>query len=125
MQREAKRLAKLGLDLTIVTSPFARAKETAEIVAARLDSGSKILEDARVATGFDVPALAQILDDHPSVENLILVGHEPTMSATIGRLIGSASVDLKKGGLACVELPDRSSMRGTLLWLVPPKVLLV
>ena len=53
----------------------------------------------------------------------MLVGHEPTMSATIGRIIGDAQVELKKGALAGVALSDASATRGTLICLIPPKVL--
>jgi phosphohistidine phosphatase SixA len=52
----------------------------------------------------------------------MLVGHEPNMSATIGHLVGGARLDLKKGGLACIDLPDPASRAGALLWLIPPKV---
>ncbi|MGA7202436.1 MAG: hypothetical protein WBX26_11445, partial [Candidatus Cybelea sp.] len=57
-------------------------------------------------------------------EAIMLVGHEPTMSATIGRLIGDADVELKKAALAGVALSDASAARGTLICLIPPKVLL-
>lgn len=126
MTREAKTIAKLDLDLdVIVTSSLLRAKQTAEIVAERLDMRDALREDARLAGNFDTAALAAILQDYGNADTIMLVGHEPDMSATVGRLIGGAAIDLKKGGIACVELPDRSSMRGSLLWLVPPKVLVL
>jgi hypothetical protein len=42
------------------------------------------------------------------------------MSVTLGELIGGASVELKKGGLAGIELAGRA---GTLTCSIPPKVL--
>jgi len=45
------------------------------------------------------------------------------MSATIGRAIGDASVELKKAALAGIEFGDRGSPAGTLFCLIPPKVL--
>jgi len=51
------------------------------------------------------------------------VGHEPDFSDTISRLIGGGRLDLKKGGLALVELEDRATPAGRLLWLLPPRVL--
>jgi phosphohistidine phosphatase SixA len=53
----------------------------------------------------------------------MLVGHEPTMSTTIGHAIGRASIELKKAALAGVEFFDAASPRGTLFYLIPPKVL--
>ncbi|HET9392326.1 MAG TPA: phosphohistidine phosphatase SixA [Candidatus Rubrimentiphilum sp.] len=125
MGREAKAIRELDLDLdAIVTSPLARARATAEIVASALKI-TTIKEDERIAGDFDISSLAEILQDHADAKALMLVGHEPSMSATIGRLIGEARVNLKKGGLACVELPDCSTMVGELLALIPPKVLLL
>jgi len=125
MAREAKAIRKLDLDLdAIITSPLARARETAEIVASALKI-TAIKEDARLGTGFDLGSLEEILQDHADAKAIMLVGHEPSMSSTIGRLIGGARVDLKKGGLACVDLPDASSRAGVLLWLATPKLLLL
>jgi phosphohistidine phosphatase len=125
MAREAKALRKLELDLdAIVTSPLARARETAEIVASALKI-TTIKEDARLGTGFGLLSLEEILEDHADAKAIMLVGHEPTLSSTIGQLIGAARIDLKKGGLACVEVRDASSGSGELLSLIPPKMLLL
>ncbi|HMF27773.1 MAG TPA: phosphoglycerate mutase family protein, partial [Candidatus Cybelea sp.] len=51
MEREAKAIDDMSLELDcIVTSPLLRAKETAELVAARI--GVKVIEDERLANGF-------------------------------------------------------------------------
>lgn len=122
--REGKALAKLdlGLDL-LLTSPLVRAKQTAQIVAERLGMEDRLFEDARLGLGFDNDALASILHDRAGVGTLMLVGHEPSMSETIGRLVGGAAIDFKKGGLACVDLEDAQAARGTLTLLVTPRVL--
>jgi phosphohistidine phosphatase len=123
MEREAKAIAKLSLDVDcIVTSPLLRARQTAEILAARLDLRDRLVEDARLAAGFNPQRLREILEAHVDARSIVLVGHEPTMSATIGRLIGDASIELKKAALACVELTGGSAA-GTLLFLIPPKLL--
>lgn len=122
MAREAKAMAKLDLAPdAIITSPLVRAKQTAEIVADRLKM--RPVEDERLEPGFDTERLRQILQDHAKADAIMVVGHEPDFSGTIGRLVGGAKIDLKKGGLACVDLPDPSSLNGELVWLVPPKVL--
>lgn len=123
MEHEAKAIEDLSLDLDcIVASPLLRAKQTAELVATRLRS-VKLVEDQRLANGFNLERLGEILRLHADAESIMLVGHEPTMSATIGRAIGKASVELKKAALAGIEFGDRSSPSGTLLCLIPPKVL--
>lgn len=124
MEREAKAIDELDIGLDcIVTSPLLRAKQTAEILAARLDLRAKLVEDSRLAEGFNLECLAAILSSHPDSESIVLVGHEPSMSAVIGRAIGKASVELKKAALAGLEFDDRGSPSGTLLCLIPPKVL--
>lgn len=123
MQREAKTLAKLDVcPDVILTSPLVRARQTAEIAAEAL--GCKNLEnDDRLANGFDERAVAAIGAERRDARAIMLVGHEPTMSATIGALVGGARIDLKKGGLALVELADVSGLSGELVWLIVPKVL--
>jgi len=123
MQRQAKTMAKLDLAPdAIVTSPLVRARQTAQIAAQALKCRN-IEEDDRLAEGFDVAKALAIAHEHSDAGAIMLVGHEPTMSRTIGALVGSAKIALKKGGLALVEM-DLSARSGELLWLVPPKVLL-
>ena len=124
MEREAKAIEELSLDLNcIVTSPLIRAKQTAAIVAERLRMQATTFEDPRLGGGFNYERLGAILSAHAGAAALMLVGHEPSMSATIGRAIGDASVELKKAALAGIEIADPSSPRGTLLFSIPPKVL--
>lgn len=124
MAREATTMAKLSLALdVIVTSPLVRAKQTALIIARTLKLRDCLVEDERLGFDFDPDRLAAVLQDHATANAIMLVGHEPSMSQTIGHLVGGARIDLKKGGLASVELPDPSSPAGELAWLIPPKVL--
>jgi phosphohistidine phosphatase SixA len=53
----------------------------------------------------------------------MLVGHEPDFSRTIAACIGGGAVECGKGGLALVRIEETPSLKGTLLWLLPPKVL--
>ena len=123
MEREAKTIAELDLELdVIVTSPLVRAKQTAEIVAKRLDLRDVLVDDPSVGHGFSVAALRMILDKHRAAEAIMLVGHEPSMSQVIGDVLGGASVEMKKGALACLDI-EPSTMRGELIWLLPPKML--
>jgi phosphohistidine phosphatase len=124
LEREAKAIEELSLGLDcIATSPLLRAKETAEIVADRLGLRGKFSEDPRLAGGFNNDRLTAILTAHAEASSIMLVGHEPSMSATIGRAIGAATIELKKAALAGVEF-DHPASSGRLFCLIPPKVLL-
>ena len=123
MEYEAKAIEDLALDLDcIVTSPLLRARQTAEIVAERLRIRDELVVDARLGPGFAIEHLRAIVGDRRDARAIMLVGHEPSMSATIGRAIGNGTIELKKAALAAVELGDGAST-GTLLCLLPPKVL--
>lgn len=122
MKREAKTIEKLDLGIDVlVTSPLMRAKQTAEVVADRLDI--KTIEDERLRPGFNADALKNVLADHFNVKAIMLVGHEPDFSQTISQVIGGGEIDLKKGGLACVDVENPAALEGTLVLLAPPKLL--
>jgi phosphohistidine phosphatase len=123
-ERVGLRLAEagVGVDL-IVTSPYARALQTAEIVAEALGTTSRLELDDQLQPGFDLSALGRILERWNDVGRLMLVGHEPSFSTVIGQLIGSADLVIKKSSIAMVEVPDPPVARGTLRMLVPPSLL--
>jgi len=126
MERSAAMIARLGLELdAILTSPLARARQTALIAADALEARGKVLIDRRLDPGFDRERLAAILRDHSSAKALMLVGHEPGFSETISALIRGGRIVCKKGGLACVKLHDVTNLNGELLWLIPPRLLAV
>jgi phosphohistidine phosphatase len=121
--RVAAFVAKLGRPLdAIVTSPYSRARETAEIVAQHLNLGEKLAQDELVTPGFDAGALAKIVKSYPDACCLMIVGHEPDFTQTVGELTGGR-IALKKGGMAYVETPGRSLKNAELVWLVQPAVL--
>jgi phosphohistidine phosphatase len=124
MKREAAAIDDLGLGLDlIVTSPRLRAKQTAQIVADRLKMNDRFVEDERLDIGLDADRLRATLEAHADASSIMVVGHEPSMSDTIGTILGGGRIELKKGGLACVELQDASASAGTLIFSIPPKIL--
>ena len=124
MKRTAETFARMefGLEL-ILTSPLVRAYQTAEIVASQFKMLDKLVKDERLGSGFGIKYLAEILAEHSKTDALMLVGHEPGMSETVSHLTGGSRVVFKKGALAYVELSDVKSLRGELVWLIPPKIL--
>lgn len=122
MALEADAMAALALDLdAIVTSPLVRAKQTAAIVAKALKLRERLVEDDRVGLGFGPGRLAEMIAERSGASGVMFVGHEPSMSATIGHLIGG-DVEMKKGSLACVNL-TAAPASGYLVWLVTAKIL--
>ncbi len=124
MKRAAATIWKLELPLDIIiSSPLVRASQTAEIVAKARGSTARLITDDRVGPGFGPKHLATIVAEHRGARGLMLVGHEPDFSETIGHVTGGGGLTMKKGALAYVEMKDPASLKGTLVWLIPPNVL--
>ena len=121
--RMAGFVAKLGPAIdAIVSSPYERAYETADIMARHLNMTDKLVSDDRVVPGFDLRQLEDVLQGHPDAGALMFVGHEPDFSNVVGRLVGGRII-MKKGGIAYVECAEASLDGATLVWLVQPSVL--
>lgn len=124
MNLTARCLQQLNLGLEVLlSSPLVRARQTAEIAADGLDPKPIFQLDERLAPGFDLAALDAILRDFDGVQALMVVGHEPDFSEVIGDLIGGAQIVVKKGSLARIDLYGLAPPRGSLVWMVPPKLL--
>jgi len=119
--------AMRGMDLKfdlILSSPYARAEQTAKIVAGELDedvSYSVYL----VPGGNALELIGEINDERP--QRVLLVGHEPDLSNLISVLItggSDAGIELKKGWLC--RLTTEKLVFGKcarLNWLLTPKQL--
>ena len=114
----------IPLDL-IATSPLARAFETAEILSAWYPAVKGPVVWDELAPGMDFNRLMSRIRGLVRVSSLILIGHEPSLSACISRIIaGDARVrlSLKKGGLARIEnFSPAEPAAGELAWLLPPR----
>ena len=121
VRAEARAMKRWGLDVgVIVTSPLARARRTAEIVAEELDLSDSVVEDARLAHGFDLSRLAKIVARVAGEAGVLVVGHEPDFSSTISAAIGGGRIEIKKGALARVDFAGPDLRNGVLAWLVTP-----
>lgn len=128
MFRVAKGMRKMELSFgLILSSPFVRAKRTAEIVAEVFKS-NKLRLSKNLASGADARDLIHELnDDYHSFKNILLVGHEPYLSKLISRLSASderLSLHFKKAGLCKLTVGElRFGRCATLEWLLTPKQL--
>ncbi|HWW03624.1 MAG TPA: phosphohistidine phosphatase SixA [Candidatus Acidoferrum sp.] len=122
---EAIEAMAISFDL-ILSSPYVRARQTAEIIAEALNARKKVeFSDALVPAG-SVKRLIESLNHlQPARENVLLVGHEPYLSELISLLVSGRvgfAVVMKKGGLC--KLSAQSLHAGpcaALEWLLTPK----
>lgn len=128
MQKAARGLEHLvdPPDL-IVSSPYLRAKQTAEILAVTLQSRDGIVEWPML-TPASAPANAlPMLNEQSSVNNsVMLVGHEPHISRLAALLLGTKAdaIKFKKGAVCALECPAKTSPGcAELLWFLTPKQL--
>lgn len=116
----ADTLKKLDiLPVKIFSSPRVRALETAKIVGDTL--GIEVEVNEAVNFGFDVDAVDALIQKTDRQSDLMFVGHEPTMSNTIQSISG-AQIQMKKSGLARIDILTYAPLRGDLIWLVAPSV---
>jgi phosphohistidine phosphatase len=115
----------LSFDL-ILSSPYVRARETAEIVAHEFGSVPEIMP--LLAVGGDPSALVAALAVRSGdMADVLLVGHEPQLSKLISYLLAGnsgLSVTMKKGGLCKLDVARlRYARSATLEWLLTPSQL--
>jgi phosphohistidine phosphatase len=120
---------KISFDV-IFSSPYARAVETAEIVAKSLKLQKKLKFTGDLMPGGNPKLLVQTLAElKPKPENILLVGHEPYLSRLIALLTAgntSMEIDLKKGGLCKLETESlRYARCATLEFLFAPRHLVL
>jgi phosphohistidine phosphatase len=96
-------LKRLGVELeACFTSPKVRARDTAKLACAEL--GVEFTEEKALQGGpFDVRDIVGTLDE------VLLVGHDPDFSMAVHSLTG-AQVRMKKGGLAGISKGELSVM---------------
>lgn len=115
-------LLKLGVKpARIYTSPRLRARQTAEILASALGMVAEARDE--VNFGFNQHHIPALINDVPNDLSVMFVGHEPDLSITVSTLVGGGEIEMKKGGIARVDLLARTPLRGVLLWVLTPRVL--
>jgi phosphohistidine phosphatase len=120
MKEQAKTLADLDVKFdAVLSSPYTRAYQTADIVAGKL--GMEVKTEPRLAPGFNRDKLQEIVASFGEEHALLLVGHEPSFSMVIAELSGGGRVQMKKGALARVDV--NRDLQGELVWLLQPRIL--
>jgi phosphohistidine phosphatase len=134
MEREAAAMRVLGLEFNEMhTSPSARARETAQIVAEAYDWQHEIVVSDALARGKGFtsrlerqsPVLALLTRRH--LDSLLLVGHQPDLSQLASLvLVGTLSLnlELRKGGLCVIDMNDPLDSRSnSIVSLLQPRQL--
>lgn len=105
----------------IVTSPYRRARQTAEAAAAALGLSGEISESSALEPERDSEEILREVASEGA--DVLLVGHQPHLGSLFGLLVAGKGVEIpmKKAAVARITLAGRWS--GTLRAYLPPRVL--
>jgi phosphohistidine phosphatase len=107
----------------IISSPLKRATQTASLIGNELGYESKLLLEDSLRPEASFADFRRMLDKYAKYESVMVVGHNPSITEFLGRIIGKsgsqAQVDFKKCAVARVETARRSA---TLNWFFTPKL---
>ena len=125
-RRAARGLRALGATPSLIlTSPYLRAVQTAEIAADELRLAKKQVRSLAALEPAGDPA--HVLTQLAKLEgaDVACVGHSPQLEGLLARALGldgRVPFALKKAGAACVQLSPAAGS-GRLLWLLEPRCL--
>ena len=110
----------------MVTSPYLRALQTAEIFAAQLGyAKQKIKKSDFLLPGAEPLQLFRELAKDKELSVVFVFGHAPHLDDVVATVLGTKHhiTSLKKAGVAHVELRRLVPPSGELIWLGTPKLL--
>lgn len=109
---------------TVVSSPYPRAMQTADIVTEAIGASAAQM-DERLASGMTPDLGSALVHEFGAHEAcVLLVGHAPDLGLFASHLIGAENpaVEMRKAAVACFETA-RAGFGGSMLkWLITPKI---
>jgi phosphohistidine phosphatase len=130
MREIARGLRNIGVEFDLIlSSPYVRTRETAEILADVFKMKKKITFTENLIPLGNPELLIGEINEKYSVDNIAVVGHEPHLSTLVGILVaenGKLDITLKKGGVCYLSADDlhHHDHRATLEWLLTPSILI-
>lgn len=107
----------------ILSSPFRRAIETAEIASEVLDYTGKVARTRALVPDASPHDTWEEIRTHKDENALLLASHEPLMSSLAALLLNSPAlaVDMKKAALLRIDVERAGAQpRGVLKWMLTP-----
>lgn len=107
----------------IITSPLARAVQTAEIAAGKACRKNMVIASEKLLPGADIGELIAYVKARGDAKRIMLVGHEPQLGSLVATLLGRGdkAVALQKGACAALEVNmDKDNKAADFLWYQAP-----
>ena len=126
-KRDTERMARLAAAMNVrpditLTSPYRRAKETAAIVLNSLKS-DKLVETSTLLPEEKPEQVWKEIRSHAKAREILVVGHEPQLSAFVAYLLDSPdlTLDFKKSALVRIQIDKLGAApEGEWKWIVTP-----
>jgi phosphohistidine phosphatase len=128
MERVAKGLCRLLPSVSLIaTSPFTRARQTAEIVAEACGEADLERLDALTPDGKPQAFMAW-LRAREADDRVAAVGHEPHLGSLVSWMLTGEAIEgrfaLRKGGACLLQFDQQPRMgKARLIWFLPPSIL--
>ncbi len=108
---------------TIISSPYLRAEQTARIVAEEYNCVSKLEQSKYFVPDTSIKKMLDHLDEQSFNDRVLIVGHEPSISALASYLIGidRSVIEFKKGTMCRIDADKVGFGKGFLVWHLQPK----
>jgi phosphohistidine phosphatase len=100
-EASSKRLKELGFSpLVIISSPYLRAMETADIAAALFPAARRVQEPALISPSPLQDILTAITTAADGAPSVLVVGHQPTLGALCGLMLGTGGPHFTTGSFS-------------------------
>ena len=124
-RQAARLLARVGREPgAILSSPYRRALDSAEVVAKTLGWDQPITVEPSLAPGAPAAAACQAIlsPSNLASETVLVVGHEPLLSSLAGHLLDcpGLGLDLRKGGVIELRILVEPRPQGILVGVLRP-----
>ena len=109
----------------ILSSPYKRAAETAELAAAGFDYKTGVLQTDTLVPHGSPEKVWNELREHKDQTAILLAGHEPLMSHLVAYLLASPAlrIEMKKAAMVRIDFEAMGAApHGTLRWMIYPKL---
>jgi phosphohistidine phosphatase len=109
----------------IVSSPYLRAMQTAEVAAKEFGWEGEIVQLPSLVPHGTPEGVSSDLRDFGDESAILLAGHEPLMANLAAYLLNAPGlvIDMKKSAMLRIDMPGLGAApRGVLRWMIVPKL---
>ncbi len=109
----------------IISSPYARALQTARIAAEEFGYKGNIVQIEALVPHHSPETVWKELRDYRDETSILLAGHEPLLGSLVAYLLAAPAlrIEMKKSAMVRVDVDTvRPTPHGILRWMITPKL---